>query len=243
MPHNCLQSITIQTFYPPHFIMNIFTQTAAFIVSRSIFLLVSFLTGIRAKFEGDIAFAPERKVYFANHNSHADFIMVQLALPKRWRKVARPVAGADYWLKGAFRRFLINHVFNGLLIMRNGNDPKAITQQMSDALAAQSSLIIFPEGTRNTDDNTLLLPFKSGIYHLAHQNPDVGFVPIWINNINRVLPKNQVIPVPILCDVMIGEPLYLQADEDKDAFLQRARAAMLALVPPAKMAEYAEKSA
>ena len=114
---------------------------------------------------------------------------------------------------------------------------------MSDVLATQSSLIIFPEGTRNTDDNTLLLPFKSGIYHLARSNPDVGFVPIWINNINRVLPKNQVVPVPILCDVMIGEPLYLQVDEDKEAFLQRARQAMLALVPPTKIAEYAEKSA
>ena len=178
--------------------MNILTQAASFIVSRSIFLLVSFLTGIRTKFEGDIAFTPERKVYFANHNSHADFIMVQLALPKRWCKAARPVAGADYWLKGAFRRFVSKHVFNSLLIMRNGNDPQAITQQMSDVLATQSSLIIFPEGTRNTDDNTLLLPFKSGIYHLARSNPDVGFVPIWINNINRVLPKNQVVPVPIL---------------------------------------------
>ena len=214
--------------------MNILTQAASWVVSRSIFLLVSF--------EGDIAFSPERKVYFANHNSHADFIMVQLALPKRWRKAARPVAGADYWLKGAFRRFVSKHVFNSLLIMRNGNDPKAITQQMSDVLATQSSLIIFPEGTRNTDDNTLLLPFKSGIYHLARSNPDVGFVPIWINNINRVLPKNQVVPVPILCDVIIGEPLYVQANEEKEEFLQRARQAMLALVPPAKIAEYAEQA-
>jgi hypothetical protein len=223
--------------------MNILTQAASFIVSHSIFLLVSFLTGIRAKFEGDIAFTPERKVYFANHNSHADFIMVQLALPKRWRKAARPVAGADYWLKGAFRRFVSKHVFNSLLIIRNSNDPQAITRQMSDVLATQSSLIIFPEGTRNTDDNTLLLPFKSGIYHLARSNPDVGFVPIWINNINRVLPKNQVVPVPILCDVIIGEPLHLQSGEEKEEFLQRARQAMLALVPPTKIAEYAEKSA
>ena len=42
--------------------MNIVTQAASWVVSRSIFLLVSFLTGIRTKFEGDIAFTPERKV-------------------------------------------------------------------------------------------------------------------------------------------------------------------------------------
>ena len=152
------------------------------------------------------------------------------------------MAGSDYWLTGRIRRFIIQNVFNALLIPRHSDRPQEITEQMKQALDEGASLIVFPEGTRNTDDNTVLLPFKSGIYHLARSNPDVGFVPIWINNINRVLPKNQVIPVPILCDVMIGEPLYLQVDEDKEAFLQRARQAMLALVPPAKIAEYAEQA-
>ena len=99
---------------------------------------------MRPKFEGDIAFSPEKKVYFANHASHGDFVMVWISLPKPWRKLARPVAGADYWLKGKIRRFVIQQVFNGLLIMRNGNDPKAITAQMTAALQEGSSLIIFP---------------------------------------------------------------------------------------------------
>ena len=167
--------------------------------------------------------------------------MVWISLPQAWRDKARPVAGADYWLKGTFRRFIINQVSNGLLIMRNGNDPKSITQQMTDALADGSSLIIFPEGTRNTSDDILLLPFKSGIYHLAYENPDVGFVPIWIDNINRVLPKGKLIPVPMICDVNIGEELHLQENEDKDVFLNRAREAMLALAPATKRAQFAEK--
>ena len=160
--------------------------------------------------------------------------MVWISLPKKWRKLARPVAGADYWLKGKFRRFIINNVFNGLLIMRNGNDPKAITQQMSAALQEGSSLIIFPEGTRNMDDDVTLLPFKSGIYHLARENPDVQFVPIWIDNINRVLPKGKLIPVPIICEVNIGKEIQLFPGESKDDFLQRARDAMLALAPEGK---------
>ena len=220
--------------------MNFIRRAAAACTGGSLFLLVSFLTGIRTKVEGDIRFSPERKVYFANHNSHADFVMVWISLPKKWRRAARPVAGADYWLKSAFRRFLINHVFNGLLIMRNGSDPKAVTQQMTDALAEPASLIIFPEGTRNTDDDTLLLPFKSGIYHLARENPDVGFVPVWIDNISRVLPKNKLVPVPVLCSVSLGEPLHLREGEEKDAFLHRAREAMLALVPPQKLEQYGE---
>ena len=206
----------------------------AWLIDQVLYFFVSFITGVRPKFEGDISFSPEKKVYFANHASHGDFVMVWISLPKKWRKLARPVAGADYWLKGRFRRFIINNVFNGLLIMRNGNDPKAITQQMSAALQEGSSLIIFPEGTRNMDDDVTLLPFKSGIYHLARENPDVQFVPIWIDNINRVLPKGKLIPVPIICEVNIGKEIQLFPGESKDDFLQRARDAMLALAPEGK---------
>ena len=210
------------------------SRLLAWLIAQVLYFFVSFITGVRPKFEGDITFSPEKKVYFANHASHGDFVMVWISLPKKWRKLARPVAGADYWLKGKFRRFIINNVFNGLLIMRNGNDPKAITQQMSAALQEGSSLIIFPEGTRNMDDDVTLLPFKSGIYHLARENPDVQFVPIWIDNINRVLPKGKLIPVPIICEVNIGKEIQLFPGESKDDFLQRARDAMLALAPEGK---------
>ena len=210
------------------------SRLLAWLIDQVLYFFVSFITGVRPKFEGDISFSPEKKVYFANHASHGDFVMVWISLPKKWRKLARPVAGADYWLKGRFRRFIINNVFNGLLIMRNGNDPKAITQQMSAALQEGSSLIIFPEGTRNMDDDVTLLPFKSGIYHLARENPDVQFVPIWIDNINRVLPKGKLIPVPIICEVNIGKEIQLFPGESKDDFLQRARDAMLALAPEGK---------
>ena len=210
------------------------SRLLAWLIDQVLYVFVSFITGVRPKFEGDISFSPEKKVYFANHASHGDFVMVWISLPKKWRKLARPVAGADYWLKGKFRRFIINNVFNGLLIMRNGNDPKAITQQMSAALQEGSSLIIFPEGTRNMDDDVTLLPFKSGIYHLARENPDVQFVPIWIDNINRVLPKGKLIPVPIICEVNIGKEIQLFPGESKDDFLQRARDAMLALAPEGK---------
>ena len=125
----------------------------------------------------------------------------------------------------------IQNVFNALLIPRHSDNPQLITEQMNHALQAGDSLIIFPEGTRNTDENEILLPFKSGIYHLAKSKPDTEFVPIWIDNINRVLPKGKVLPVPLLCEVHIGEPLTLREDEDKEAFLARSREALLALKP------------
>ena len=198
----------------------------AWLIDHGLYFFVAFITGIRPKFEGALDFTPEKKVYFANHGSHGDFVMVWISLPKRWRRLARPVAGAAYWLS------------NGLLIMRNGNDPKAITAKMGAALAEGSSLIIFPEGTRNTDDDVLLLPFKSGIYHLARENPDVGFIPIWIDNINRVLPKGKLLPVPLVCEVNIGEEMQLLPGEDKEAFLERTRNALLDLAPAGKRQAY-----
>ncbi|MDO5356888.1 MAG: lysophospholipid acyltransferase family protein [Conchiformibius sp.] len=209
-------------------------RLTAWLIDRSLSFFVSFITGVRPKFEGDLDFSPDNKVYFANHGSHGDFMLVWISLPPRWREVVRPVAGADYWLNGRFKRFIIQNVFNALLIARNGVSPQAVTVQMSEALQQGSSLIIFPEGTRNTDDDVLLLPFKSGIYHLARANPDTRFIPIWIDNINRVLPKGKLLPVPIICDVNIGTELSLFPGESKEEFLQRSRDALLALAPQGK---------
>lgn len=211
-------------------------QWVARLIDRILSLFVSFITGVRPKFSGSLNFTPEKKIYYANHASHGDFVLVWISLPQRWRKVVRPVAGADYWLGGKIRRFIIQNVFNALLIMRNGNNPQAMTAQMTEALQNGSSLIIFPEGTRNMNDDVLLLPFKSGLYHLAHENPDVKLIPIWIDNINRVLPKGKLIPVPIICEVNIGNEIQLFPTETKDEFLFRAREALLALAPESKRA-------
>ena len=203
----------------------------AWLIDQLLCLFVSFITGVRPKRAAALPFGTQQKVYYANHGSHGDFVLVWISLPRRWRIHTRPVAGADYWLPSRSKRCITQNVFNALLIARNSDNPREITEQMRAALEAGDSLIIFPEGTRNTDDNTVLLPFKTGIYHLAASRPDTEFVPIWIHNINRVLPKGKVLPVPLLCDVKIGEALRLQEGEGKEAFLERSRNALLALVP------------
>jgi 1-acyl-sn-glycerol-3-phosphate acyltransferase len=141
------------------------------------------------------------------------------------------VAGADYWLKSGLRSFIGRDVFNAVLIQRvrdeRDGDPVTI---MAEALDEHSSLIFFPEGTRNQTDLPLL-PFKSGLFHLASTRPDVDFVPVWIANLNRVMPKGEFVPIPLICTVTFGEPLRLRAGEQKEAFIERAQAALLALSP------------
>ena len=193
-------------------------------------LITSFITGVTSKQASDLAFTPTNKVYYANHASHGDFVLVWISLPKTWRMLTRPVAGADYWLGSKLKAFIAEQVFRVLLIDRQ-HDPKQAVAAMDGALKEGKSLILFPEGTRNTTDDQVLLPFKSGLYHLARENENVEFVPVWINNINRVLPKGKILPIPLLCDVRIGEVIKKLPDEDKTEFLTRTRQALLDLAP------------
>jgi 1-acyl-sn-glycerol-3-phosphate acyltransferase len=185
------------------------------------------VTGAQARWVGCAPLAAQR-IYFGNHSSHFDFALIWASLPRDLRKKTRPVAGSDYWEKGALRRFLIHEVLNGVLIdrTRGGTSPDPVGL-MAQSLESGASLILFPEGTRNTTDETLL-PFRSGLFHLASRRPDVEMVPVWMENLGRLLPKGELVPVPLLCSITFGTPLRLAPGEAKDAFLPRARDALLA---------------
>ncbi|MCC0031314.1 MAG: 1-acyl-sn-glycerol-3-phosphate acyltransferase [Brucellaceae bacterium] len=208
----------------------IVTGFAAEIAAAAITFFARLVTAVRGVWAG-IEPVRRQRIYYANHVSHGDFVLVWTVLPERLRRRTRPVAGADYWLASPVRRFIGRHVFNAVLIDRNPEtrtlDP---VEQMAEALDGHDSLILFPEGTRNTTDDALL-PFKSGLYHLAKARPKVDIVPVWVANLNRVMPKGEFVPIPLICTVTFGAPLHVGGDEEKDAFLDRARDALLALAP------------
>ncbi|TCM64525.1 hypothetical protein EC844_11786 [Acinetobacter calcoaceticus] len=196
----------------------------AFITRRGARLL----TGARSLWVGC---QPEMKqrIYYANHNSHIDFILLWSSLPKQMRRQTRPIAASDYWSKDGLRRFLIQDTFNGVTIKRNRENNADPLQPVKDVLAEGYSIIFFPEGTRNLNDDVELLEFKSGLYNLHQQFPEIDIVPVWISNLKRVMPKGAFIPLPLLSTVCFGAPLEKNTTQSKAEFLANARLQLLEL--------------
>lgn len=187
------------------------------------------LCGASVRWQCDPA-ATRQRIYYGNHSSHLDFIMIWSALPPRLRASARPVAGRDYWEQGAMRRYLAGNVFRAVLIERGhatAESARAAIEYMAREMGDRDSLIVFPEGTRSM--NGEVGRFKSGIYHLAQRRPDVELVPVFLENLNRILPKGESLPVPMMSRVIFGPPLTADSRDDKAAFLTTARGALLQL--------------
>ena len=187
--------------------------------------LTRFLVGGRAYWLG-CAPKPRQRIYFANHTSNLDTVVLWAALPPELRQSTRPVAAADYWGHGRLRRAFGIGVLRAVLIDR-ATGGRAALDPLHAALAEGDSLIIFPEGGRFP--GPLPQPFKSGLYHLAQAHPDVELIPVWLENSGRALPKGASIPIPVSASAVFGVPLAPMPEEERDAFLERARAALVAL--------------
>jgi len=169
-----------------------------------------------------------QRIYFANHTSHLDAVVVWSALPHNVRDKTRMVAAQDYWCAGPLRRYIAQKLFNAVLIEREKisikNTPVKV---MLDGMKEEYSLILFPEGGRSQDGT--LGHFKSGLYYLCKKRPDLELIPVYLNNMNSILPRGKTIPVPMLSRVVFGPPMWLEVGETKENFLARARQEVIKL--------------
>jgi 1-acyl-sn-glycerol-3-phosphate acyltransferase len=191
-------------------------------VNHALTLLARLITGAGSAHWIGCAPEPKQRIYFANHTSNLDALILWAGLPVSVRKLTRPVAAHDYWTGDPVRRYFACKVFNAILIERKkvtvSNNP---IPQILTAMGKESSIIIFPEGKRNFGPETG--EFKSGLYHLATGRPDVELVPVLLQNLNRILPKGEFLPVPVFASIYFGTPLRVEKGERKADFLARAR--------------------
>ena len=209
--------------------MNILRSFAARIVGHCIRLFARAITAVRADWQG-IEPIPRQRVYYSNHTSNGDTPMIWSVLPPALRREVRPVAAADYWLKNKVRAFVGPEVFHCVLIDRRPEVNDKPMDKILQALDEGASLIIFPEGNRNMTDADLL-PFKAGLYNMGLARPEVDLVPTWVANLNTIMPKGEIIPLPLICTVTFGAPVHVKEGESKDAFLARASKALSDLKP------------
>jgi 1-acyl-sn-glycerol-3-phosphate acyltransferase len=203
-------------------------MTRADLMGGVLAFIARLITGAQGHWKG-CAPKAEQRIYFANHQSHLDWVLIWAALPHDLRAVTRPIAARDYWTSSPFKQWLTSEVFHAVYVNRARTDDQDPLEPLVQALANGDSLVIFPEGTRSNKGEPQ--PFKSGLFHLAEQFPGVQLIPAWIDNVQRVMPKGEVVPVPVLCTVTFGAPVQLQPGEDKRGFLERARDTVLALRP------------
>ena len=189
--------------------------------------LVRVLVGAYPRWIGSVPSANQR-IYFANHSSHMDTLVLWAALPHSLRANTRPVAARDYWGVGGIRQQIAQEELHVVMIDRARENPEADPlEPLQEALGLGFSLIIFPEGTRQPQP--LPGPFKSGLYRLAKAFPQVELIPVYLENLHRAMPKGALLPVPIISTVTFGAALKVGEGEERDAFLERARQAVVAL--------------
>ena len=194
------------------------------IIAELLFAVTRFVVGGQPRWRGCEP-SHEQRIYFANHASHLDTIILCAAMPSYLRATTHPVAAADYWGTGPIQRFIALNVLNAVLVERAGSrDPLA---PMREALDKGESLIIFPEGTRRTD--ALPGQFRAGLYHLAKEFPEAQLIPVYLTNLARAYPKGAILPAPISSAAHFGTRVARKDNENKAEFLARAQAAIIAL--------------
>jgi 1-acyl-sn-glycerol-3-phosphate acyltransferase len=188
--------------------------------------VVRLLVGAYARWVGTTPSGAQR-LYFANHTSHIDTLAIWSALPRELRARTRPIAANDYWGRG-LRRYIATRGFGAVLIDRaRENAATDPLEPLRAALRAGDSLILFPEGTRGTSE--VPARFKGGLHRLALEFPGVELVPVYLDNLHRALPKGSLLPVPMVCTVRFGAPFTRSEGETREAFLARARTAVITL--------------
>jgi len=113
---------------------------------------------------------------FANHTSHLDFVVLWSALPSEIRAYTRPIAAKDYWSETPLRHYLVENVFNAVLVER-GAMPKAKSHEDAKFVSSLADRR-HGRGTRRQNSLILFSGRHSGQRRKGRRIPRRGFT-IW----------------------------------------------------------------
>jgi 1-acyl-sn-glycerol-3-phosphate acyltransferase len=162
-------------------------------------------------------------IVVANHNSHLDTLVLMTLFPSRMLDRLRPVAAADYFLRGRWRSWFARNIIGIIPLERQvrakDGDP---LRECGEAIGEGSILILFPEGSRGEPER--LTHFKSGVAHLARRYPQVPVHPVFLHGLGKALPRGEALLVPFFVDVFVGEAVPWAGE--RAAFMDALEAAI-----------------
>ncbi|WP_232362557.1 lysophospholipid acyltransferase family protein [Desulfogranum mediterraneum] len=170
---------------------------------------ICWLAGVRVEVEGLEHIEPEQTYIFAaNHSSQFDIFCFQGYFPHSFKWIAK---------KELFRIPIFGQTMTkvGFIPIDRSRGRQAV-RSLDDAakrIAAGSSVLIFPEGTRSDDGR--LQEFKGGAILLAIK-AGVPVVPLGINGSYQVLPKGRWLAKSGTVVIRIGEPQATDHYKSKD---------------------------
>lgn len=147
-------------------------------------------------------------LYVGNHRSYFDVVLTYLRVP-------RPTG---YIAKREMLRYplLKNWMRNLHCLFLDRDDIKAGLKTIlaaADKVKNGISITIFPEGTRNTNPDTLL-PFRDGSFKIAEKG-DVPIIPMTIVNTAAIFEDHLPFMKKATVIIEYGEPIYMK-DLDKE---------------------------
>ena len=189
---------------------------------------ILFLSRVRLVVEGREKIVPPGPYLFlSNHQSQFDILAAVLAIPIQFRMVAKrelfaiPIFG---WVLA----------LSGFVPIDRSDRDRAVRSldRAAARVRAGRCLRIYAEGTRSEDGR--LLPFKKGGFVLAIQ-AGVPVLPVTVIGGREVLAKGSLRIRPGTVRVVIGDPIDPRPFplEEKEALMERVRAAMAAALSPA----------
>ncbi len=158
------------------------------------------LSGVRVTVEGAEHLLPEATYIFAgNHASQFDIFCFQGYFPHDFRWIAKKELFRIPIFGPAMRRVGSVAIDRG-----HGREAMKSLDQAARSIAAGTSVLIFPEGTRSPDGH--LREFKTGAILLA-MRAGVPIVPLAFIGTHAILPKGQKMPRPGRVIIRVGTPI------------------------------------
>jgi 1-acyl-sn-glycerol-3-phosphate acyltransferase len=90
-------------------------MSKAELVGKLLAFLARLITGAQGHWIGTTPKA-EQRIYFANHQSHFDWVLIWAALPSELRATTRPIAARDYWTSTPTKHWITREVFNAVYV-------------------------------------------------------------------------------------------------------------------------------